>query len=146
MKITRLAFLALLSTVSVGVSYGQAPLKKERVVYHIDNTEQQATKGLRNVRNHLDVAPDTQITVVAHAQGVDFLMEGAKDDKNPNINYASLVAGLKASGVKFEICEITLKNRNLKKEQFLLDAEYTSSGVVRIARLQSQEGYAYIKP
>jgi uncharacterized protein len=73
-------------------------------------------------------------------------MEGAKDKNNPDVNYVNLVSGLKAKGVKFEVCEITLKNRNLKKEQFTLDVDYTPSGVVRIARLQSFEGYAYIKP
>nr|MBP8874179.1 DsrE family protein [Polaromonas sp.] len=60
--------------------------------------------------------------------------------------YGALVSALKASGVKFEICEITFKNRNLKKDQFILDAEFTPSGVVRIGRLQSQEKFAYIKP
>lgn len=88
---------------------------QDKVVYHMDDAASQATKGLRNIRNHLDVAPDTKITVVTHANGVDFLMEGAKDAKNPDINYGALVSALKARGVKFEICEITLKNRNLKK-------------------------------
>ncbi len=119
---------------------------QDKVVYHFDDSASQATKGLRNIRNHLDVAPETKITVVTHANGVDFLMEGAKDAKNPDINYGALVSALKARGVKFEICEITLKNRNLKKDQFILDAEFTPSGVVRIARLQSQEKFAYIKP
>ncbi len=118
----------------------------DRVVYHIDNSAAQATKGLRNIRNHLDVAPDTQIVVVTHADGVDFLMEGAKDEKNPNVDYAALVSALKARKVRFEVCEITLKNRNLKREQFSLDAEFTPSGVVRIGRLQAREGFAYIKP
>lgn len=119
---------------------------QDKVVYHIDNAEAQATKGLRNIRNHLDVAPDTKIVVVTHAEGVDFLMEGAKDKKNPNIDYASLVSALKARGVRFEVCEITLRNRNLRKDQFIMDAEFTPSGVVRIGQLQSREGYAYIKP
>ncbi|ROZ75674.1 DsrE family protein [Ramlibacter sp. WS9] len=119
---------------------------QDKVVYHIDNTEAQATKGLRNVRNHLDVAPDTKIVVVTHAEGVDFLMEGAKDKKNPNIDYASLVSALKARGVKFEVCDITLKNRSLKREQFIMDAEFTPSGVVRIGQLQLREKFAYIKP
>lgn len=126
---------------SLSTAYAQ-----DKVVYHIDNAEAQATKGLRNVRNHLDVAPDTKITVVTHANGVDFLMEGAKDKANPNIDYASLVSALKARGVKFEVCEITLKNRNLTKNQFILDAEFTPSGVARIAQLQSREKFAYIKP
>lgn len=119
---------------------------QEKVVYHIDNAEAQATKGLRNIRNHLDVAPETSIVVVTHAEGVDLLMEGARDSKNPNIEYASLVSALKARGVRFEICEITLRNRNLKKDQFIMDAEFTPSGVVRIGQLQSRERYAYIKP
>ena len=118
----------------------------DKVVYHIDNAALQATKGLRNIRNHLDVAPETEIVVVTHAEGVDFLMEGAKDPKNPNIDYAALVSALKARKVRFEVCEITLRNRNLKREQFSLDAEFTPSGVVRIGRLQAREGFAYIKP
>ncbi len=123
-----------------------AALAQDRVVYHIDDAAAQATKGLRNIRNHLDVAPDTKITVVTHANGVDFLMEGAKDAKDANIDYGSLVSALKARGVAFEICEITLRNRNLKKEQFTMDATFTPSGVVRIGRLQSRENFAYIKP
>ena len=121
-------------------------LAQDKAVYHIDNAETQATKGLRNVRNHLDVAPDTKIIVVTHANGVDFLMEGAKDKANPNVNYAALVSDLKARGVKFEVCEITLKSRDLNKNQFILDADFTPSGVARIGQLQSREKFAYIKP
>lgn len=124
----------------------QTAWAQDKVVYHIDDAALQATKGLRNIRNHLDVAPETKITVVTHANGVDFLFEGAKDAKNPDLDYGALVSSLKARGVTFEVCEITLKNRNLKKEQFSLDANFTPSGVVRIAQLQSREKFAYIKP
>lgn len=135
-------FLALLALVMIcGAATAQ-----DKVVYHINDAATQATSALRNIRNHLDVAPDTKIIVVAHGNGVDFLMEGAKDAKNPNIDYASLVSALKARGVAFEVCEITLKNRNLKKDQFILDAAFTPSGVVRIGQLQYREKFAYIKP
>jgi uncharacterized protein len=116
---------------------------QDPVVYHIDDAAAQGLKGLRNIRNHLDVDPTAKITVVTHANGVDFLMEGAKDANGGA--FAGPVAALVARGVKFEICEITLRNRNLKKEQFLQEAEFTPSGVVRIAKLQKQ-GAAYIKP
>jgi uncharacterized protein len=133
--------------VSVGIlAASPFAMAQDKVVYHIDDAATQATKGLRNIRNHLDVAPTTQITVVAHANGVDFLMQDAKDKSNPNIDYGSLVGALKSRGVKFEICEITLTNRNLKKEQFNLDADFTPSGLVRIAQLQSRQQHAYIKP
>lgn len=138
-----LRVLALIPTLWLLAAMAHA---QDRVVYHIDDYENQATKGLRNVRNHLDVAPETRIVVVTHANGVDFLMEGAKDKKNPNIDYASLVSALKARGVRFEVCEITLRNRTLKKEQFTMDAEFTPSGVARIGQLQTREGFGYIKP
>ena len=116
---------------------------QDHVVYHIDDTSTQALKGLRNIRNHLDVDPTAKITVVTHAFGIDFLLEGMKDrNESP---FAATVAALTARGVRFEICEITLKNRNLKKEQFIQEAEFTPSGVVRLAKLQKQ-GHAYIKP
>ena len=116
---------------------------QDRVIYHIDDAAVQALKGLRNIRNHLDTDPAAKITVLTHANGVDFLMEGAKDASGGA--FAGPVAALVARGVKFEVCEITLKNRNLKKEQFLQEADFTPSGVVRIAKLQIQ-GAAYIKP
>ncbi len=116
-----------------------------KVVYHIDDAETQGLKGLRNIRNHLDVSPQTTIIVVTHANGVDLLMEGGKDKKN-GVEYAPLVGALKSRGVKFEVCEITLKNRNLKKDQFIMDADFTPSGVVRVADLQYKDGFAYIKP
>ncbi len=140
------SILKSMLAICAAVMFSATAFAQDKVVYHIDDASTQATKGLRNIRNHLDVAPETKITVVTHANGVDFLMEGAKDAKNPDINYGALVSALKARGVKFEICEITLKNRNLKKDQFILDAEFTPSGVVRIGRLQSQEKFAYIKP
>ncbi|QBC30212.1 MULTISPECIES: DsrE family protein [Pandoraea] len=114
---------------------------RDKVVYHINDAEQQALAALRNVRNQLDTVPDTDIVVVAHAKGVDFLMESYKDAAT----VGPLIAALHARGVKFEVCEITMKQRNLKKDQFVLDADFTPSGVVEITRLQ-QKGYAYIKP
>ncbi|HQS60542.1 MAG TPA: DsrE family protein [Polynucleobacter sp.] len=119
--------------------------KASKVVYHIDDAKTQGLKGLRNIRNHLDVAPQTQIIVVTHANGVDILMEGAKDEKN-NTEYAPLVSALKSRGVEFDVCEITLKNRKLKKDQFIMEAQFTPSGVVRVADLQYQDKFAYIKP
>ncbi len=118
-------------------------MAQDPVVYHIDDMSLQALKGLRNIRNHLDVDPTAKITVVTHALGVDFLLEGQKDVNGSP--FAGPVSALAARGVKFEICEITLKNRNLKKEQFIQEAEFTPSGVVRLAKLQKQ-GAAYIKP
>ena len=136
----RLIVSLALAAAALGAS---VPAWAQAVVYHVDDTSSQALKALRNVRNHLDVDPSAKITVVAHAFGVDFLMEGMKD--RSEASFAGPVAALVARGVKVEVCEITLKNRNLTKEQFIQEAEFTPSGVVRLAKLQ-QQGAAYIKP
>jgi uncharacterized protein len=143
-NIFKILFVTLFA-VALGASAIAQSNGPTKVVYHVDDAESQGLKGLRNIRNHLDTAPNTIIIVVTHANGVDLLMEGAKDKKN-NVEYAPLVSALKSRGVKFEVCEITLKNRNLKKDQFILDADFTPSGVVRIADLQYKDGFAYIKP
>lgn len=136
----------LIAIVGIGfLGFGQSASAQTKAVYHIDDAQAQGLKGLRNIRNHLDTAPQTKIIVVTHAAGVDLLMEGAKDQKN-NIEYGPLVSALKSRGVIFEVCEITLKNRNLSKDQFMLDADFTPSGVVKIADLQYVDHYAYIKP
>ena len=131
------------SALSVAALWSPMALAQDRVAYHIDDAATQGLKGLRNIRNHLDTDPTTRITVVTHANGVDFLLEGAKDVNGSA--FAGPVAALVARGVKFEVCEITLKNRNLKKEQFLQEAEFTPSGVARLTKLQVA-GHAYIKP
>jgi uncharacterized protein len=140
----RILFTNLLFSFILAISCASAH-SQDGAVYHVNDAASQALNALRNVRNHLDVAPTTKVVVVTHAQGVDFLMEGAKDEKSKT-EFAPLVSALKARGVKFEICEITLKNRNLKKEQFIQEADYTPSGVVRIATLQSRDRYGYVKP
>ena len=116
---------------------------QDKVVYHVSDADSQALAALRNIRNHLDVEPTAKIIVVAHGQGVDFLMEGAKD-KNGSL-FVGPISALKSRGVTFEVCEVTLKTRSLSKDQFIQEADFTPSGVVRLARLQ-HEGYAYIRP
>ena len=142
-SIAAAALLALAGCANTGESL-TSPVGPDKVVYHLNSGLEQATAGLRNIRNHLDIDPKAKIIAVAHAEGVDFLMEGAKTSNNQE--FAALVSDLEARGVTFEICEITLKNRNLKKEQFILGPSFTPSGVVRIANLQAREQYAYIKP
>ena len=49
-------------------------------------------------------------------------------------------------GVRFDVCEITLRNRKLSKDQFIADVSYVPSGVAEVTRLQQREGFAYLKP
>ena len=140
-----LASAAMLAAGCAAVGEGaRSNVAPDRVVYHVNDTGTQAVGALRNINNHLEVNPQARIVVVTHAQGVDFLFDGAKDRNGNPYNIA--VEQLKQRGVKFDVCEITLRNRKLGKGQFIPEVSYVPSGVAEIARLQQREGYAYIRP
>ena len=136
--------LALAGCAATGGSDPKANVAEDKVVYHVNDTGAQAVGALRNIGNHLEVNPKAHIVVVTHAQGVDFLMDGARDKGgNP---YNIRVEELKAQGVKFDVCEITLRNRKLTRKQFIPEVTFVPSGVAEITRLQQREGYAYLRP
>jgi intracellular sulfur oxidation DsrE/DsrF family protein len=138
-----IAFAALFAgCAATGGSSGN--VAEDKVIYHINEGLPQATNGLRNINNHLEVNPKAKIVVVTHALGVDFLLKGARD-KNGN-PYEIPVQALKERGVEFQVCEITLRNRKMKREQFIEEVTFVPSGVGQIGKLQQREGYAYLKP
>lgn len=127
-----------------GGADAKANVAEDKVVYHVNNSNAQAVGALRNIGNHLEVNPKAKIVVVTHAAGVDFLFDGAKDARgNP---YNITVEQLKAKGVQFDVCQITLRNRKLGKDKFIPEASFVPSGVAEITRLQQREGYAYLRP
>jgi intracellular sulfur oxidation DsrE/DsrF family protein len=132
---------SFLLSACAGSGSGSGP---DRVVYHLNEGLAQATSGLRNINNHLEVNPNAKIVVVSHALGVDFMMKGAKD-ANGN-KYEDLVEQLIQRGVQFDVCEITLRNRKLTRDQFISYSTFVPSGVAEITRLQQKEGFAYLKP
>lgn len=145
MRRTAIALLAALPLITAGAQALAAdPVGPDKVVYHVNDTEAQANNALRNIGNHLEVNPKARIVVVTHARGVDFLMNGAKD-KNGN-PYHVAVEQLKNEGVQFDVCQITLRNRKLTKDQFIPEATFVPSGVAEITRLQQREGFAYLRP
>ena len=121
-----------------------APGDPIKVVYHMNEGVERAPQAIRNIRNHLNADPKAKIVVVSHAAGINFLIRDAKDaGGNP---FEVAVQDLSARGVEFRVCEYTLKSRNMDKKQMIDDITYVPSGVAEVARLQSQEGYAYLKP
>ena len=143
-RIAALLAAIALATLAGCASTGGGIVAADKVVYHFSDGLEQASNGLRNINNHLEVNPQAKIVVVSHARGVDFQMKGARD-KNGN-PYEVMVEDLKARGVTFEVCEITLRNRTLTKSQFIEEATYVPSGVAEITKKQQREGYAYHRP
>lgn len=115
-----------------------------KVVYHVNEGVDKAVAALRNVGNHLDAEPKAKIMVVTHSAGIDFLLEGAKD-KNGN-PFDVTVDTLQARGVEFRVCKNTLVSRKIDEKKVISQAKIVPSGVAEIGRLQTKEGYVYLKP
>ncbi len=141
----KLFLLSLFTVLSLGLMPFNAShaAGANKVVYHVNLGNEQATDALRNISNHLAVDPTAKIVVVTHSAGVDFLLEGA-EDKNGN-PYSGPVAALAAKGVEFRVCKITLERRKIDPKKVIPEAKLVPSGVVEVTKLQ-QEGYAYLKP
>jgi len=137
-----IGFLGLTGCSSTGgkMAKSTSPIK---VVYHV-NDSADATNAMRNAGNHLEADPTAKITFVTHSKGIDFLLEGAADkDGNPyNINVEKLMA----KGVTFDVCNNTLVKRKIDPKTVLPGSKIVPSGVAEVSRLQSDEGFVYIKP
>lgn len=115
-----------------------------KVVYHITTGIDTAAAAMNNIQNHLNADPKAKIVVVTNGPGIDFLMAGAKDSKGRE--FSGMVSDLVAKGVEFRVCNNTLRTRNIDPDKLLMETKVVPSGVAEAAKLQSKEGFAYLKP
>ncbi len=115
-----------------------------RVVYHINEGVQQASRAIGNLRNHLAADPQARIVVVTHGPGIDFLLDGVQDAQGRP--FSGAVADLAGKGVEFRVCNNTLTSRQIAAEKVMMEAKVVPSGVAEVARLQAREGFAYLRP
>ena len=140
---TRAAALVIVSLLLATVT-SAAAAEPVKVVYHLNEGLEQATRAMTNIRNHLSAEPTVKIVVVAHGRGIDFLL---KDAKTPSGSpFATDVDELVLRGVEFRVCRFTLERRSIEPSKLVPDAKLVPSGVAEVARLQSVEHYSYLKP
>jgi uncharacterized protein len=132
------------AAIAAAPASGPAAEPTSKVVYHVNEGVEHAPQVLRNIANHLDAEPGAKIVVVTHGPGIDFLLEGAKD-KNGN-PFDATVDTLEARGVDFRVCNNTLQSRHIDPKKVIPEATIVPSGVAEIGRLESKEGYVYLKP
>mgnify|MGYP000423226931 CR=1 FL=1 len=140
LKLISRTFAALL----LALSFGSVHAQDIKVAYHVNSGVETAAGILGNVRNHLNADPKVKIVVVTHGAGIDFLLDGAKDNKGRE--FSGVVSDLSGKGVQFRVCNNTLTSRNIDPNKVSMDAKIVPSGVAEVARLQAKEGYVYLKP
>ena len=115
-----------------------------KVVYHLTNGLDEAQRAIGNVRNHLAADPNARIVVVTNGNGIEFLLDGAKDrNGNP---FEAAVQELKGRGVEFRVCNNTLVTRKIERTKVISEATIVTSGVAEAATLQARDGYVYLRP
>lgn len=133
-----------LAAMTLALSFCAVQAQDIKVAYHVNTSVDTAAAILGNVRNHLNADVSAKIVVVTHGAGIDFLLDGAKDNKGRE--FSGIVSDLSSKGVQFRVCNNTLTSRNIDANKVSMDAKIVPSGVSEIARLQAKEGYVYLKP
>jgi intracellular sulfur oxidation DsrE/DsrF family protein len=123
---------------------GVSATESIRVVYHLNEGVQQASRAIGNIRNHLNADPKAKIVVVTHGPGIDFLLDGAENMSGSKFSPA--IGELASRGVEFRVCNNTLTSRKIAKEQVVMEAKIVPSGVAEVANLQAKERYVYLRP
>ena len=141
--LTRAAVLALLVVLGAGLLPAGAA-EPVKVVYHLNEGLEQATRAMTNIRNHMSADPGVKIVVVAHGRGIDFLLKDARTAGGTA--FVTDIDELTLRGVEFRVCRFTLERRKLEPSSLVPDAKLVPSGVAEVARLQSREHYSYLRP
>jgi len=125
-----------------------AAATRQQVVYHVGDEggpdHEHWRVALGNMNNHLDAAgPDgATIACVLNWTGVRLLVAARQDQA-----LGQAVATLRQRGVRFLVCNNSLRGLHLERAQLLdvPEGDIVPAGVVALAGLQA-EGYAYIRP
>jgi len=114
----------------------------QKVVYQVNSGDDIVQKAvLRNVMNEY-AALDGKMTavIVVHGNGITVLQSADEDVQK-------LLAEVRAKGIKIDVCNNTLKERNIDWHTLknVTHSDLVRSGVTEVVSLQ-QQGYIYLKP
>jgi uncharacterized protein len=139
---TLLGSLTPLAWAAPGAAPAAAAAAEERVVYHV-NDASSTREALNFITNHIAADPTARITLLTNGRGVFALVNGERDRQG---DYASVIAGLQSKGVRFVACRNSMTKNNVLESALVPGVQTVQAGVVELARLQSVERAAYIKP
>jgi intracellular sulfur oxidation DsrE/DsrF family protein len=132
-------FIALICLLSIN-SFAQKKPKTHKIVFQFTNANDtlQQKAFVKQLENLTEYWPKAKYEVVLYNQGLELVMKN-------NTKYQTRLQTLQAKGVKFVVCENTLKNRKITKDAFPeILVEYIPAGIAEIVEKQEQ-GWSYIK-
>lgn len=118
-----------------------APKSQYRVAYQINTDDENRIKGtLKNIQNALDdprLKGKLDIELVIHGAGVAVF----RKDKP----YEATVKKLQDQGVILAMCENTMRERNISRDDLFPFISYVPSGNGELI-IRQQEGWAFMHP
>jgi intracellular sulfur oxidation DsrE/DsrF family protein len=120
-------------------NFAQKKVDKHKIVFQFTNAQdtlqQKAfAKQLQNITQHW---PKSKYEVVIYNMGLEFVMTSKS-------KHIQTIKDLQAKGVRFVVCENTLKNRNISKDLLIPNVEFVPAGIAEIVEKQ-EERWSYIK-
>jgi intracellular sulfur oxidation DsrE/DsrF family protein len=138
MKQMKLIIVTVSMFLALGTfSYGQSETHKIIFQFTNANDTLQQKAFVKQLENLIEYWPKAKYEVVLYNQGLELVMKSNK-------TYLGTLKTLHAKGVRFVVCENTLKNRNISKESFDTWIEYVPAGIAEIVEKQ-ELGWSYIK-
>jgi uncharacterized protein len=132
------SFLVLFLLFSSFQSFSQKKTKEHKVVFHLSTGDTLAYRALtKQLSNVLVIWPKAKIEVVMHNKGLGMVMRGKSQ-------FEGEMNALIEKGVGFFVCENSMKQQKLLKDQIFEKALYVPSALVEIIEKQEQ-GWSYIK-
>jgi uncharacterized protein len=135
-----LALLGLGAAAVPALAQQKKPAARHRVVFQVsDNDPARWNLALNNARNvQTDLgAQNVQIEIVAYGPGINML-------KAESAVAGGLAAALDTN-VGLIVCENTMQNNKVARDEMYGGIKYVHAGVTHIMRRQG-EGWAYIRP
>lgn len=138
MKNLKLTTIILIGLFTVS-AFAQKKPNNHKIVFQftnaVDTLQQKAfANQLKNLTDHW---PKAKYEVVIYNMGLEFVM-------STKSKHIAAIKALHAKGVRFVVCENTMKNRKITKEQLIPEVEYVPAGIAEIVEKQEQ-GWSYIK-
>ena len=113
-------------------------LAEHKIVFQLTSGDTNVHKMLvRQLGNVLTAAPNSKIEVVCHGPGITMLTS------RQTIGQPKVIE-LKGKGIDFVVCENTLKEKKVTKEEIIPEAAFVKAGIIEIVKKQ-EEGWSYIR-
>lgn len=134
----KIIFFLLISSVSVFAQKIDDGSKHKTVFQFVSGDTLSQKSLINNLKNFKEGWPKSQVEVVFHGNGIFMVMTEKTTFGKELQNF------VEKEGIKMVVCENTMKQKKIKKEQLLPFMKTVPMGIGEIV-IKQEQGWSYIK-